>query len=312
MNKMSADFESMDFENNQNDQKVDEGPHLNPGQKSPQIWKELQESVGLLRKQVIDLSKQNTELLRRQRMAENVFIQIKNNTTQSVEIYGALCTVYTNMSDLKDEIREALLLMKKPGQPYKPKEHLLSRANLTDAAPGTIPTVDDQFLKFIQSAEKYRKPNKFHTPSQDVPVKKEQKAFDQLKKYAFPTPFAHFVRKFLQIPSNCSFFKKGDRTYMCNSSTDRWERCESNFTFWNVIRDYLWQAYVRFICKVRDEHPPNKFLANVVREVQYILPRNIPGNKAGLIYILQSKPSDGDTRLVELLEAAYRSRNKNH
>ena len=152
-------------------------------------------------------------------------------------------------------------------------------------------------MKLIEVAEKYKNMDKFHTPSQNVPVKKEQSAFDALKKYAFPTPFAEFTRKFLKIPSNCAFYKKGDRTYMCNSGNDRWERCERNYEFWNIVRDYLWQAYVRFICKVRDQIPTNKFFSKVVREVQYIKNSEIPVNKSGLIYILmKTKPREGAPR----------------
>ena len=310
---MTNGFSQMEIEEPHQEEKNSPNPGLS---KEPIFLKKslynIETDVGLLSKQCSTLFRQNKELLRRQKINERALCKIVNNTNQSVEIYDALCTIFTNMSSLKDEVRQTMEQIKKPSPTYKPKQHVLSRANLTDGSPGTIPKVEESFLKLIEVAEKYKNMDKFHTPSQNVPVKKEQSAFDALKKYAFPTPFAEFTRKFLKIPSNCAFYKKGDRTYMCNSGNDRWERCESNYEFWNIVRDYLWQAYVRFICKVRDEHPTNKFLANVVREVQYIQPRNIPVNKAGLIYILQSKPSDGDTRLVELLEAAYRSRNKNH
>jgi hypothetical protein len=214
------------------------------------------------------------------------------------------------MSDLRTELREAMRTMKKPAQPYVPKQHTITRANLSDQEPGVLPALSDMFFKTADP--KNKNPGKFYKQLQDVPFTNKQ-SFNNAKRPAYPKPFADFTRKFLSIPCNCAFYKKGDRTYMCRSDQDRWERCESNHDFWETVKDYLWGSYLRFLSKARNQVPTNKYFWREVDEAHDIKHEEVPVNKAGLIaIIMKNRPDDGSKRLIELLEDAYRSRNKNH
>jgi hypothetical protein len=251
----------------------------------------------------------NQKILKKQAYFETCIVAIKRKTDLAFDVIDSLTKIFQTLSSVKGDIRKALSELKKPVQIYKPKQHLIERQSLSDQEPGILPATD-LFLDLVHTALKKNNTEKFYTPLQ-VPFEDQQhyqKSFNNSKKPAYPAAFSHFLRRFLEIPSNCCFFRKNDRCYVNRSSNDRWEKVETNQDFWCDIKSYLWGNYVRFLEKISDQVIDFQTTYQRVEDLEYP-----PVNKAGLIYLLFKHKIPGNhLRLCDHLESAYRSRNKSH
>ena len=263
---------------------------------------------------LLEIIRQNREILRRQRNLEDAIVKIRQNTNTSVDAYDTMCQVFTALGDMRTELTKVVKSLNVSAKPTLKTPHNIARENMASHSAGILPELGESIKRKLDTCQKFKRSERFYKPQEEIDFK-SQESFDKMKRFFCPQMFTFFVGKFLENPANCTFHKKGDRGFMCLTNNDTWEKSERLGDFWNTVRLYLWRAYVRYVEKISENNICDKdFVDGILGKLDDISENKIPVNKAALIHILYRTEQgfDDSPRIAELLSNAYRSRNKRH
>jgi len=288
-------------------EKVCEGEHHSSKVLSAILEKlsRLEDNQEMERLRSVKIVQQNSKILKRIHQIEQFLLsQPKDNAELICRIVENTTAITEMKSTYKETMRE--LRADNRGK-YKQKEHAQKRINLSKPEPGIIPTLDETFYKKLESARTRNKPHNFYYEKPIVDIEK----LDSKRSQIIPPMFIYFINVFLKNPQNCAFHKKNDRTYLCRSDNDIWEKEDSN-DFWLFIRSFLWDSYVKYVSQMPLDEG-DTFCEGIIDKLENIEEPQIPVNKTALIWQLYKKKTlPGVPRLGELLAHAYHSKNKNY
>ena len=126
------------------------------------------------------------------------------------------------------------------------------------------------------------------------------------EKHTPPQHFNLFMAKFLSIPQNCGFARKGNRYYYCVREGDFWDMELDSHTYWMIVIDYCWTVYIEWWIE-KDSNTENKFVTYIRTKLEEM---DNPLSKRYLYKLFGEQNYYINARLKDNLIDAYQSRNK--